>query len=190
MELLKDFDCIILYHPGKPNVMGDALSRKSMGSLAHIAEIRRPLIYEFHELEASGISLGISEQGALLAHFQAWSSLVDKVKEAQGKDPNLEELKHVVLEGKKPRFFIDNSGVMIFERRICVPNIEALKKEILEEAHKFAYSVHPKATKMYQDLKQTFWWEGMKKDIVCYVSRFLTCQQVKVEHWRPGGLFQ
>lgn len=49
MELLKDYDCTILYHPGKANVMADALSRKSMGSLAHIAEVRRPLIYELHE---------------------------------------------------------------------------------------------------------------------------------------------
>lgn len=71
MELVKDYDCTISYHPSKANVVADALSRKSIGSLAHIAEIRRPLICELHELEANGISLGICKKGALLAHFQA-----------------------------------------------------------------------------------------------------------------------
>ena len=50
MELLKDYDMRILYHPGKANVVADALSRKSMGSLAHIAEIRRPLVEQLHDL--------------------------------------------------------------------------------------------------------------------------------------------
>lgn len=48
MELLSDYDCMIQYHPGKANVVVDALSRKSMGSLAHIQEVRRPLIKELH----------------------------------------------------------------------------------------------------------------------------------------------
>lgn len=53
MELLKDYDCIILYHSG--NVVVDALSRKSMGSMAHITFVKRPLIREIHELEGSGV---------------------------------------------------------------------------------------------------------------------------------------
>ena len=50
MKLLKDYDCTILYHPGKVNVVVDALSRKSMDSLAHIAPVRRSLVEEIHKL--------------------------------------------------------------------------------------------------------------------------------------------
>jgi len=45
-------------------------------------------------------------------------------------------------------------------------------------------------TKMYQDLKETFWWQGMKKDVAQFVSACLTCQKAKVEHQRPGGNLQ
>ena len=56
IEFLKDYDCTILYHPGKANVVVDALSRKSMGSLAHIAPIRQPLIAALHSLKSDGCS--------------------------------------------------------------------------------------------------------------------------------------
>ena len=57
MELLKDYDCSILYHPGKANVVADALSRKSSGSLAHISTERRALVKELHELIDQGLQL-------------------------------------------------------------------------------------------------------------------------------------
>ncbi|PNX70480.1 retrotransposon-related protein, partial [Trifolium pratense] len=86
MELLKDYDCTILYHPGKANVVADALSRKSMGSLAHLAAIKRPIINEFQELVESRVQLEIDSSKALLAHVQIRSTLVDDIKEAQSKD--------------------------------------------------------------------------------------------------------
>ncbi|GJQ96390.1 putative reverse transcriptase domain-containing protein [Tanacetum coccineum] len=60
----------------------------------------------------------------------------------------------------------------------------------MDEAHKSKYSVHPGADKMYYDLRDKYWWPGIKKDIVVYVSRCLTCLKVKVEHQRPSGLLQ
>ena len=58
------------------------------------------------------------------------------------------------------------------------------------ETHKSMFSIHPGSTTMYWDLKEKFWWNGMKKDIADYVSHCLTCQQVKAEHQKPAGLLQ
>ena len=62
--------------------------------------------------------------------------------------------------------------------RIYVPNDEEIKKQILYEAHNIPYAMHPGTTKMYRDLKKYFWWPRMKRDVVEYVIRCLTCQQV------------
>ncbi|GKF12908.1 putative reverse transcriptase domain-containing protein, partial [Tanacetum coccineum] len=61
---------------------------------------------------------------------------------------------------------------------------------IIDEAHKSKYSVHPGADKMYYDLRDRYWWSGMKKDIAEYISKCLTCLKVEVEHQRPSGLLQ
>ena len=69
MELVKDYDCTILYHPSKANVVVDALSRKSMGNLAHIAPVRRPLVEEIHKLEAKGVHFELGGSGLFLAYI-------------------------------------------------------------------------------------------------------------------------
>ena len=71
-----------------------------------------------------------------------------------------------------------------------MPNDEEVKKQILYEAHNTPYTMHPGTTKMYRDLKKYFWWPRMKRDVVEYVARCLTCQQVKAEHQKPSGLLQ
>ena len=76
------------------------------------------------------------------------------------------------------------------EGRICVLDNDDLKFQLLEEAHQTPYSIYPGATKMYHDLKERYWWPGMKRDVIGYVERCLTCQQVKAEHQRPAGLLQ
>ena len=95
-----------------------------------------------------------------------------------------------VQQGQSRDFVIDSEGTLRLGTRLCVPNVEELRKEIMEEAHFSAYSIHPGSTKMYHDLKDTYWWNGMKRDIADFVSKCLTCQQVKLEHQRPSGLLQ
>ena len=65
-----------------------------------------------------------------------------------------------------------------------------LKKEIMEEAYSSAYAMHPGSTKMYRTLKDHYWWRGMKREIAEFVSKCLTCQQIKIEHQKPAGLLQ
>ena len=69
--------------------------------------------------------------------------------------------------------------------RICVPDIDNLYREILEEAHIALYVVHPGMTKIYNTVRPHYWWPKMKKDVADYISKCLTCQQVKAEHQAP-----
>jgi hypothetical protein len=77
-----------------------------------------------------------------------------------------------------------------YKGRICVPNVKELKAKTLHEAHESAYSIHAGGNKMYHDLKATYWWYAMKRDMAEYVALCDTCQRVKVEHQLPVGLLQ
>ena len=80
MEFLRDYDCTIQYHRGKANVVADALSRKSLGSLTHISAERRLLIQELDEMLNEGLELEISNSDCLLAHFKVRPVLFDRIK--------------------------------------------------------------------------------------------------------------
>ncbi|GJR21090.1 retrotransposon protein, putative, ty3-gypsy subclass [Tanacetum coccineum] len=72
-----------------------------------------------------------------------------------------------------------------------VPNDQALREKVMTEAHSSPFTIHPGSTKMYRDLKQYFWWNGMKQDVATFVSKCMTCQgHVKIEHQRASGLLQ
>ncbi|XP_049373445.1 uncharacterized protein LOC125838428 [Solanum verrucosum] len=72
-------------------------------------------------------------------------------------------------------------GVLRFQGRLCVPMVDGLQERIMEEAHSFRYSIHPGSTKMYCDLREVYWWNGMKKDIAEFVVKCPNCQQVKTD---------
>ena len=83
-----------------------------------------------------------------------------------------------------------DNGVLMFRDRVCVPDVLELKRQILDEGQRSSLSIHPGATKMYQDLKRLFWWPGMKKEIAEFVYACLVCQKSKIEHQKPSGLMQ
>ena len=91
-------------------------------------------------------------------------------------------------EGKAKGFREDEHDTLWFEDRVYVPKNAEIRKLILQEAHDSPYSIHPGNTKMYLDLKERFWWTGMKKDIAEYVAICDVCQRVKAEHQKPAGL--
>ena len=92
--------------------------------------------------------------------------------------------------GKAPDFTEDDQVIVWFQKRICVPDVDHLREKILKEAHDSAYSIHLGSTKMYQDLKERYWWYGMKRDVAAHVALCDVCQRVKVEHLTPAGLLQ
>lgn len=77
----------------------------------------------------------------------------------------------------------------MFQSRLCAPHNEEIRKDILKETHSTPYSIHPRNTKMYRDLKKhKYCCSNMNKSIAEFVANCLTCQQVKAEHQRLAGL--
>jgi hypothetical protein len=116
--------------------------------------------------------------------------LLQEIRKGQLDDENIQEIKSNIKEEKSPGFLEDGLGVSWYKGRICVPNIKELKYTILCEAHESAYSIHPGGNNMYHDLKATYWWYGMKRDVAKYVTLCDTYKRVKVEHQRPAELLQ
>jgi hypothetical protein len=96
-------------------------------------------------------------------------SLIQEIQRGQLEDEKIQEIKRNIKEEKSPDFSEDDEGVLRYKGRICVPNIKELKDKILREAHKSAYSIHPRGNKMYHEIKASYWWYGMKRDVAEYV---------------------
>ncbi|WVZ97292.1 hypothetical protein U9M48_042841 [Paspalum notatum var. saurae] len=154
LELIKDYDLEIHYHPGKANVVADASSRKSYVNMEVAFQMPLKLCAEFESL-----SLGFVHH-TTVATFEAEPTLEQEIRKHQKTDEKFQEIR------------------------------EQIKMWILNEAHDTAYSIHPGSTKIYFDLKERFWWYGMKRAVSEYVAVCETCQRVKAEHQRPAGLLQ
>ena len=112
LKLLKDYNYDILYRHGKANVVANALSRKSSGSLTHISVERRHLIQEMHKLVDQGLRMKITKSGGLIAQFRVRSIVRDKIKATQSQDHDLLELMEKVHGGKFTNFNLDDEGVL------------------------------------------------------------------------------
>jgi hypothetical protein len=184
LELIRDYDCEINYHPGKANIVVDALNRKSMAELAALGISQPQLIKEL-----TGMGLDVVGKGMLvhLANLMVKSELLARIKATQLEDPECAKIKQLLAEGKAKKFCLKEDGLLTHFRQVCVLGIGELRKEIINEAHHSLYTVHPGGTKMYRDMKGSYWWKNMKKDIAKFVKQCSTCQQVKAIHQRPTG---
>ena len=183
LELVKGYDCEILYHLGKANHVADALSRKSTTTIMSIHTMPEMLQRDIQKLELEIIN-------GKFSILTLQPTILDGIKGSQELDLVLLKLKEQVQEGKNVEFSVSSDGVLHFKGRLYIPDDAQLKEHIISEAHIIPYSVHLGATKMYQDLKGQFWAPGMKNEVAKYVAKCLTCQKIKAKHQRPGDELQ
>jgi ribonuclease HI len=145
LELIKDYDLEIHYHPGKANLVTDASSRKEHVHSAVVTQLPDEIVEDFRRL-----NLGI------VAHTEGVTidmepTLEREIRKGQIGDAKIQEIKDLITDGRGPEFTEDEQGTVWFKDRICVPDIESLRETILKETHDSDYSIHPGSTKMYQD---------------------------------------
>ncbi|GJV83224.1 putative reverse transcriptase domain-containing protein [Tanacetum coccineum] len=166
LELLRDYHCEIRYHPGKPNLVADALSKK---------ERVKPL-----RVRALVMTIGLN--------------LPKQILEAQTEALKPENLIAEDVRGMLQQDLTKEKLEPHADETLCLNNMSWLPRYgnlrtlIMHESYKSKYSIHPGSDKMYQDLKQLYWWPNMKADIATYVSKCFTCSKVKAEHQKSSSL--
>jgi hypothetical protein len=137
LNLIKDYDLGINYHPGKANVVADTLSRRSHVSELVVDSMPFELCEEFDKLNFRIVS------NTEAMKMEVGSNLLQESQKGQVEDENIQEIKCNIEEEKSSSFLKDEEGILWYKGRICVPNFKELKDKILREAHECAYSIHP-----------------------------------------------
>jgi hypothetical protein len=186
LELIKDYDMEINYHPGKANVMADALSRKTYCNNLMVKEEQPALHEELEKLRIEIVDHGQANE------LRVTYDLEDRIRTVQKSCVEIKVLRELMKEGKAEDYRLDEQGTVWLKERICVLQDKALLEQIMREAHDSRYSIHPHpgSTKMYKDLKTRYWSKDMRRDIAHYVACCDTCSRVKIEHQKPAGLLK
>jgi hypothetical protein len=185
LELIKDYDLEVHYHPGKANVVADALSRKHCNYVT-LEPYNEALCEEMRKL-----NLELVEQGDLYT-ISIESPLHERIAMAQLVDDEVQKIIQKLSEGD-PKFNCfrrDDKRVVWFGQRLVIPQDRDIKKKNLDEAHLSKFTIHPGSTKMYRNLRENFWWSNMKGEIAEYVSGCDTCQRIKASHLKTAGQMQ
>jgi hypothetical protein len=184
LELIKDYELEIHYHPGKANVVADALSRKAS---CHCLTVKTSDITLCQEIEK--LNLGMIQHGTL-NQLKLESVLLQKIIDAQRSDKGMKHIHEKIKAGKANCFRKDDQGIVWFNNRIIVPKDHDVRQQILDEVHLCRYSIHPGSTKMYHDLKQNDWWTKTKIEIARYVAKCDTYRRVKAIHMKTASPLQ
>jgi hypothetical protein len=177
LELIKDYDLEVHYHPGKANVVADALSRKAQCNCASTDSKITTLCDELCKLNMEVVSSGA------LSYISAEPTLHEKIVMAQIGDKCVQVIKDMLKQkvDKYKCFRQDIKGILWFGDRLVVPKNPEHKKKILDEAHLSKFSMHPGSNKMYHDLRSLYRWTRMKREIAKYISECDTCMDFIVD---------
>ena len=156
VKLLKDYDMNVLYHPGKADVVVDALIHMTMGSVSHVEEAKKDLVRDVHRMARLGVRLEDSPDGCFMVHHNSESSLVVEVNSKQHLDQPFMKLKETVIGKFNESFSLGGDGVLRYQGRLCVPKVDDLRNRILEESHGSRYSIYRGSSNMYQPSGSVF----------------------------------
>ena len=162
------------YHPGKANAVAYSLSRMSMGSTSHIEDEKKELVKDVHRLadQMCGLLTLIVDVFQFILVLNILGSLSHKGHHLY---PLLKKLKDSLLAKINEPFALGGDVILRYHDRLCVPDVDYLRTKIVTEAYMSKYLIHPGSTKIYYDLQQIYWWDGMKKDIVEFVAKAPNC---------------
>lgn len=134
--------------------------------------------------EISTLRLCVTSQEPLGLEAARQADLLTRVRFAQEKNAVLVN----ASKDTSSEYQVSANGTIVVHGRVCMPKDERLRREILKEAHRSMFSIHPGATKMYRDLKWYYHWVGMKKDVANWVVECNVCHLVMAEHQVPSWL--
>ncbi|XP_052878863.1 uncharacterized protein LOC128285405 [Gossypium arboreum] len=138
------------------NVVADALSRRVKS-----------------DLRAMLAQLSLLDDGSLLAELQVKLVWVEQIRSKQLVDEILGARFKQVNSGETLDFEINSKGVLCFHARMCIKKDDNLRQSILREAHSGLYVMHPGGNKMYRNLRELYWWAGLKRKVMEFVSKCL-----------------
>jgi hypothetical protein len=182
LELIKNYELKVYYHPGKANVVVDDLSRKHRCN--YITVQPHPSCCDPKEPSLRVVLHGRLNNIALIP------TIKEDIIAAQRTDVGMGHLRQRMKSEEAQCFRQDADRVLLFKDRLVVLKDFELHRKIMDEAHCSRYSIHPGTNKMYRDLKKNFWWTRMKREIAKYVLECDTCRRIKADHLRPTGNLQ
>ncbi|XP_058084550.1 uncharacterized protein LOC131232333 [Magnolia sinica] len=147
METLKDFKFDLSYHPGKANLVADALSRKKIIEFVAPLMVREWDMVEF--VRDFDMKLTMEEPYGVIAHIQAQPLVDSKIIEAQEGDELLKKMRERARNNGKSEWRIGTDGGLRYRGRLCIPNLQGLREEVLNAIYDSKLAMHPGSTKMY-----------------------------------------
>ena len=154
------------------NVVADALSHKDKAIRGGPVTWNKETMIKLKRL---GAVLGVSPEGSLMAQLRVKSGYREQILEAQQHDDEVSKVRIKLELGGETLFRIGDDGIVMLGRRIYVLDNKAFKQKLLQVAHESKFIVQPSSTKMYQDMKQYYWWPNMRKEVAGYMEKCSIC---------------
>jgi len=167
-------------------VVVDALSRKRM----HMSALMVKELELIEKLKDMNLGIQLGEDSIRCSILMLTNDILGMIRDEQKNDAELQKFVSWLGTEKGKDYRMGSYDILRFRDRVCVLGNWRLRKQILEKRHKSRLNIHSSMTKMYKDLKQSFWWNEMKTDVADFMASCLVCQKAKIEYQRSGGTLQ